>query len=71
MLVFECGILKSEVQPSSMLALKLGSQPARFTMSPIIVGEAMSLEGQKTFERFTLLGPPKFSSVVGIDAYAF
>lgn len=49
----------------------MGSYPSRFTMPPFAVSIIMSFEDQKRFERFTHLGPPRFSDVVEKDAYEF
>lgn len=71
MSIFEYGIPRPGVHPSSMMPPQMGSQPARFTMPPIVASAAMSFEDQKRFERFTHLGPPTFSGAVGEDAYEF
>lgn len=40
-------------------------------MPPIVKGIVMSFRDQKCFTRVTHLGPPKFSNVMGKDAYKF
>lgn len=47
------------------------SQSTKFTTSFIAMGIIMSSKAQKKFKRFTHLGIPKFSSVIGEDAYEF
>lgn len=54
-----------------MIPILMGSQLARFTMPPIIASGTMSSEDQRRFQRLTLLDPPKFSNVIGEDAYQF
>lgn len=69
--ISEYGILRLGVQPLSMLPLHVGYQLAKFTMSALIASTIISFKDQKRFERFTHLGPPRFSGVIGEDAYEF
>ncbi|PHT78051.1 hypothetical protein T459_16103 [Capsicum annuum] len=67
----EHSVSRLGVQSSSMLPPQIGSQPARFTMPHFTESIIMSSEDQKRFERFTYLGPPRFSGVMDEDAYEF
>lgn len=69
--ISKCGILRFGVQPFSMIPLQIGSQPAKFTMPPIIMNTVISFGDQKRFKRFTNLGPHRFNGVVGQDACEF
>lgn len=49
----------------------MGSHQTKFTIPLIILSTIMSFKDQKSFERFTHLGTPRFSAVVGEGAYKF
>ncbi|KAF3656903.1 hypothetical protein FXO38_13918 [Capsicum annuum] len=70
-LASECDIPSPGVQPLSMLPPQVGSQPARFIISLVVVDLIMSFKDQKRFERFTHLGLPKSSGAMCEDGYEF
>lgn len=47
----------------------MGSQLAKFTMSPIIASTVMSSKDHKGFEIFTHFGPSRFNSIISNDPY--
>lgn len=49
----------------------MGSQLDRFTIPFFIMSTLMSFKDQKRFERYTNLGSPRFSGIIGEDAYEF
>ncbi|KAF3615084.1 hypothetical protein FXO38_35315 [Capsicum annuum] len=70
-LAFEYGILILKVSPLSMLPPQVVSHFSIFPMSLLILGTVISLEDQKRFERFTNLGPSRFSGVLVEYLYDF
>lgn len=69
--IFEYGVSRSIVQPSSMISSYMGSHSAKFNMPLIITSVAMSYKDYKRFDRLTYLVLHRFSGFVGKDAYDF
>lgn len=70
-LAYEYGITKSGVNPIFIFPSQVVSHPARFAMPPLSASTIMSYEDQKRFKSLTCLDPPRFSGVIGKDAYEF
>lgn len=54
-----------------MLPPQVGSQPSILAMTSIIANATMSFDDRYMFETFSDLGSPRFSSILGENAYEF